>query len=266
MQQQLELEAGVAISYAVDDYTEPWRAPETVVLVHGLAESGEAWRAWVPRLARDYRVVRGDQRGFGRSTPMPENFAWSLDVLADDLAKLIAAAGGAPVHLIGAKIGATVSAHFAATHPQLVKTLTLIGLPVKGPKPRDDVLKFVREDGARAWARMTMDERLGRGTPPAMIEGWSDLMGATPLSTLLGFMAATSRFDVSADLARIGCPVLALTSDSALHPVAEAEAWRTKLKQSELAVIPGDGYHASAVQPDACAKAALEFIGRHSIK
>ena len=156
MQHTLEIESGVTINYAVDDYTDPWLTPETIVLVHGFCESGAAWRPWVPLLARQYRVLRADQRGFGRSTAMPENYAWSFDTLADDLARVIAATGGAPVHLIGAKIGATVSAHFAATHPALLKTLTLVGLPVKGPKSRADWLKYARDNGVRAWARLTM--------------------------------------------------------------------------------------------------------------
>jgi pimeloyl-ACP methyl ester carboxylesterase len=41
------------------------------LFVHGLAESGEAWRGWVPYFSRRYRVARIDLRGFGRSTPMP---------------------------------------------------------------------------------------------------------------------------------------------------------------------------------------------------
>ncbi|MFN7192256.1 MAG: alpha/beta fold hydrolase, partial [Rhodospirillales bacterium] len=43
----------------------PLRAKRTVLCVHGLAESGEAWRGWVPHFARHYRVVRLDLRGFG---------------------------------------------------------------------------------------------------------------------------------------------------------------------------------------------------------
>ena len=264
MEHTLEIEPGVALHYTIDDYTDPWRHPETIVLVHGFCESGGAWRPWVPMLARRYRVVRADQRGFGRSTPMREDYAWSLDRLADDLAAVIAAAGGAPVHLIGAKIGATVSAHFAARHPQLLRTLTLVGLPVKGPKSRADWTKLAREKGVRAWARLTMEDRLGAGIPIEMLEAWSDLMGATPPSTMFGFMGAVGGFNVSADLPRITCPVLAMTSDSKLHPVAEAETWRRQLQQSELAVIPGDGFHASAVYPDECAKAALAFIAKHS--
>src|SRR5882672_9755208 len=47
--------------YEVDDFTDPWRKPETILLLHGNAESGLAWWAWVPHLARHYRVVRPDE-------------------------------------------------------------------------------------------------------------------------------------------------------------------------------------------------------------
>ena len=265
MQLTLGLETGVALAYAVDDFTDHWRSPETIVLVHGLAESGEAWRAWVPHLARRFRVVRPDQRGFGRSTPMPENFPWTLDILAGDLAQLVEAIGGGPVHVVGAKIGATVSARFAATYPALVKSLTVIGLPVQGPKSRAEQLDYARKNGVRAWARMTMKERLGSEASAEMLEGWADLMGRTAPSTLLGFVASVGGFDVAANLPQIACPVLAITSDSKRHPVAEVEGWRPKVKRSELVIIPGDGYHASAVSPETCARAVIEFVGRHPI-
>ena len=65
--QRFEVEPGVELNIEIDDYTDPWRQTETIVLAHGFCESGEAWRPWVPQLARRYRVVRPDQRGFGRA-------------------------------------------------------------------------------------------------------------------------------------------------------------------------------------------------------
>ena len=49
--------------YKVDDFTDPWCEPETILLLHGNAESGLAWYGWIPKLARHYRVVRPDMRG-----------------------------------------------------------------------------------------------------------------------------------------------------------------------------------------------------------
>ena len=76
--------ADLDMHYEVDDFTDPWRRPDTVLMLHGNAESGLAWYAWVPHLARQYRVVRPDMRGFGRSTPMHRDYPWTLDRLIED--------------------------------------------------------------------------------------------------------------------------------------------------------------------------------------
>ena len=36
---------GCELFYAIDDFTDPWREAETVLFLHGLAESTEALRA-----------------------------------------------------------------------------------------------------------------------------------------------------------------------------------------------------------------------------
>ena len=41
----MNLSPGLDLFYQIDDFTDPWQAAETVVLLHGNAESGEAWRA-----------------------------------------------------------------------------------------------------------------------------------------------------------------------------------------------------------------------------
>ena len=99
--------------YEVDDFTDPWKKPETILLLHGNAESGLAWWAWVPALARHYRVVRPDMRGFGQSTAMPRDYPWTLDRLVEDFCLLMDHLGIDRFHLVGAKIGGTVARAFA---------------------------------------------------------------------------------------------------------------------------------------------------------
>src|ERR1700693_4022653 len=82
---------GHRLYWRADDFTDPWKAAPTVLLIHGFAETGEAWRPWVPHLARDCRVLRIDRRGFGRSDPMPADFAWSLDRMVGDTVSFIEA-------------------------------------------------------------------------------------------------------------------------------------------------------------------------------
>lgn len=58
--------------YEDDGFTDPWTDAETVILHYGNAKNTRLWYAWVPLLARDYRVIRVDARGFGRSSiPAP---------------------------------------------------------------------------------------------------------------------------------------------------------------------------------------------------
>ena len=97
----LRIDPDLLQHYEVDDYTDPWRTPQPIVLLHGLGESGAVWYGWVPILARRHRVVRPDLRGFGRSTPMPKGFAWSVDLLVADTLALLDALDLDRVHLVG---------------------------------------------------------------------------------------------------------------------------------------------------------------------
>jgi pimeloyl-ACP methyl ester carboxylesterase len=53
--------------YREDWFGEPWRKPETAVLIHGNAESSIVWYAWMPRLAQEFRVLRPDLPGTART-------------------------------------------------------------------------------------------------------------------------------------------------------------------------------------------------------
>ena len=54
---------------------EPWRKPETGILIHGAEESSTEWNAWVPPMAQEYRLIRPDLPGLGHST-VPAGFEY----------------------------------------------------------------------------------------------------------------------------------------------------------------------------------------------
>jgi len=258
--------ADLEMHYLVDDYTDPWRDPETILLLHGNCESSAAWFGWVPHLARALRVVRPDMRGYGASTPMPRDFPWSLDVVIDDFIQLTQALGIDRFHLVGAKIGGTIARRFAARYPGRVRTLTVVG----SPPPRYDVAARVasltaeiEQHGVEHWARRTMAGRLGSRFPPEGIEWWVQLMARTPVSSQLCFVRNIHNADITADLPRIQCPTLVITTEgSGLASVEETRAWQIKIPRSSLLVLPGDSYHVAASDADCCARATLDFITR----
>jgi len=254
--------------YRVDDFTDPWSEPETILLLHGNAESSLSWYGWVPLLARRFRVVRPDMRGYGASTPMPRDFKWSLDVIIDDYSQLMDSLGIPRFHLVGAKIGGVVARAFAARRPERVMTLTVIGSPPpvrKGAERIPELNQEFETKGVEHWARRTMAGRLGDRFPREGVEWWIRFMGRTAVSTLVGFNASINYSDIRADVTKIACPTLVITTDeSGLASVEETRAWQQTIPGSELMVIPGNSFHAAATDAEGCAQATLDFIGRHT--
>lgn len=247
--------------YRVDDHTDPWGRPETVLFVHGFCESTEAWRGWVPHFSRRYRVLRFDQRGFGRSGAVPEGFRFTTEGFVADLARVIEGLAREPVHLVGGKSGGISVLVLAATRPELVRTVAVVCSPVTPPRAWG-WLEEMERDGVRGWARRTMRERLGNRLPEEAIEWWADLMGATALSTARAYLEWVSAIDIRDDVRRLRRPTLVVGTDTARRGRAEFESWQRTIPGSELAMLALDGYHAAGSDPDATARVVLEFIER----
>lgn len=255
--------------YRVDDFTDPWTRPDTMLLLHGNAESGAAWYGWVPQLARRYRVVRPDMRGFGASTPMPRDFPWTLDAIIDDFIKLMDMLGIERFHLVGAKIGGTIARAFAARRAARVKTLTVVGTPPPFRVGAAERIPAMTEEfdrhGVEHWARRSMAGRLGSAFPAEGVEWWTKFMGRTAVSTQVGFFRTIACADIRADVPKIACATLVVTTEgSGLASVEETRAWQQTIPGSELLVLPGNSYHVAASDAERCAHATLDFISRHA--
>jgi 3-oxoadipate enol-lactonase len=260
----LHLPPDLDLHYELDDYTDPWTSPETVLLMHGNSESSVAWHGWVPHLARHYRVVRPDMRGFGRSTVMPRDYAWSLDRIIGDYLALMDALGVRRFHLVGAKIAGIIGQAFAARHPDRVRTLTLVGTPPPSRERSASMTKEFEEHGVSGWAGRTMAARLGSDFPPEGLDWWTAFMGRTSTSTQIGFMTTIPYSDVRAEQPSIRCPTLVITTEgSGLASVEHTRQWQQAIPGSSLLVLPGDSHHVAASAPDRCAAETLAFLARH---
>src|SRR5580704_11835406 len=107
--------------YREDWFGEPWRKPEAAVLIHGNAESSLVWYAWLPRMAQEFRVLRPDLPGLGRSR-IPAGLEWTLPSLAAFVAHVLDKAGVDSAHIIGAKSGGAIAMQFAADYPARTRT------------------------------------------------------------------------------------------------------------------------------------------------
>lgn len=263
----LEVEPGVKLHYTVDDFTDPWRTAPTLIMVHGFAESGMAWYAWVPYLARHCRVVRFDMRGYGLSTPMPVDYQWSMDRLLDDIGKLAGHLGVRQFHLLGAKSGGSLVLQYAARYPEQVLCVLGMTPPMVGATAVSDWREQISREGVVPWARATMPARLGSQARPEELEWWSQtIQGRTPESTLIGYLRWVPGLDLREEVLKVRCPAfIVTTTGSGLRSVDSVKAWQSRMKDSELLVIEGDAWHAAAAYPDTCARAAREFLCRRGL-
>jgi len=110
-------------------------AGDPIVLVHGFASNKEVnWvrPGWVSTLTRDNRrVIALDNRGHGQSTKLYDPADYHTDMMAADVAALIAHLGLERADVMGYSLGARISAVLAARHPERVRALILGGVGIK---------------------------------------------------------------------------------------------------------------------------------------
>src|SRR5450432_1879309 len=114
---QWQASDGTRLEYCIDDFTDPWKKPETVVLLHPGMGSARRLYAWIPHLAREYRVVRPDIRGHGKSQPALDK-PLTNERLARDLIELLDHLKYEKAHVIGASAGGIIAMHAALRFPE----------------------------------------------------------------------------------------------------------------------------------------------------
>ena len=101
-----------------------------LILLHGWPQTWSCWRKVIGPLARRFRVIAPDLRGFG-DTDKPEA-GYGIRTLAGDVAGLAAALGVERATLVGHDLGGGIAFRAALDYPELVERLVIVnmGYPV----------------------------------------------------------------------------------------------------------------------------------------
>jgi epoxide hydrolase 4 len=100
---------------------------DLVVLLHGFPEFWYSWRHQIPVLARHFKVVVPDLRGYNDSDK-PES-GYDLDTLSADIRGLIESLGYLRAHIVGHDWGGTIAWHLAQKFPQSLNRLAVLNAP-----------------------------------------------------------------------------------------------------------------------------------------
>jgi pimeloyl-ACP methyl ester carboxylesterase len=165
-----------------------------VVVIHGSMDRSAGMLKLSRRLDTDYRVLRYDRRGYGRS--FPHSGPFTMDAQVNDLVGLLA---GRKAVLVGHSYGGNIALATADRHPDLVAGVAVYEMPLSwepwwpgttagslavadaGP-PDEAAERFLRRMlGDQRWEALperTKEARRGEGL--AMVGELDDLRRARP--------------------------------------------------------------------------------------
>ncbi len=95
------------------------------VFIHGYPLDHRVWLDQITGLGAIRRCIAVDLRGHGRSDPVAVD-ALSMELLAADVGGLVTALGEANADIVGLSMGGYVALALWESHPEVVRTLTLV--------------------------------------------------------------------------------------------------------------------------------------------
>jgi 3-oxoadipate enol-lactonase len=219
------------------------------VLLDGIGCDGFVWRRLLPSWAKRRRIVRLHLRGHGGSG-VPRGYRHlAIEDLADDVARVLEAAGIERAVVAGHSMGCHTAVAHALDHADEVAALVLAGPVTLGLPAPEEVL-------AR-WDRLAAG--LERGGVDGFMEAYEADLSASPdraqtalritrermerhrrpkaVARALREVSRSLPFDGLGELETLGVPALVVASHDEAdpgHPYAIAEAWAERLPAARL--------------------------------
>jgi 3-oxoadipate enol-lactonase len=256
---------GLRLAYFVDDFTDPWTRPATVLLLHAAMGHSRRFYAWVPRLSRHYRVVRLDLRGHGLSQVPPAEPPLAMARLVADVSELLDHLGCAQAHIVGNSAGGYVAQNLAMASPRRAQSLMLFGsTPGLKHSQAATWLPRVAKEGLRKFLADTISDRFPvERTDPRHIEWFLDEAAKNDASYIARFIGLMTTLDWSDRLHEIKCPTLIV------YPGAETvgsarvyDEMAARIPDVEMISYEGMPHNICDSLPDRCVEDVLAFLRR----
>lgn len=223
-----------------------------LLLIPGLGTDHHVFHLNVPELASRFRCLVLDQRGMGLSQASPGTY--TMELLADDAARVVEALAGPPARVLGASMGGMVAQHLAIRHPGAVSQLVL-GCTGPGgrlavraaPGVTRQLLGADAKDPAGAYreACRVLYEPAWAASHPEVIEdavSWRSRHPVRP-AAFRAQWDAVRHHDAGPALAGIACPTLILHgSADVVMPPENAERLAELIPGARLEWLPGRGH------------------------
>ena len=242
--------------------------PPIILLHAGLVDS-RMWDCQFRKFTGDYKVIRFDARGFGKSETPDKPFSPVKDVY--DLMKFLKME---KAHIMGCSMGGSTALEFALDYPHMVDRLILVGPGARGFKysrameqKAAELYSIAREKGTQEAVRVFLEDPFwSYGVPSGdypearklfeeMVNDNRHIFDWYPNYIEIGGAPALER------ASSIKIPTLIIVGDGDLaDTLAAVEALLEKVDSARKVIIPGAGHMVNMEKPEAFNKIVLEFL------
>ena len=240
-----------------------------VMLVAGLAADSSYWLPSIDALAEHCKVIRVDNRGSGRTTPL--DAPTSIGTMADDCMALARHLGLAKLSLAGHSMGGMIVQDCAARYPDAVDRLVLAATAAVASARDNDLFA--------SWA--TLFPAIDRGLwfrnlfywvfTPGFFDGRTAVETLVQLATgypyqqtpqaLANQVAAIAAFDGTPALSSIRARTLVLAgTEDLLFPVAASAAFAKSIPHATFSAVEGAAHSIPMEFPQEFARRVLAFL------
>jgi 3-oxoadipate enol-lactonase len=264
----IRLDEGLSLHCAVDDYLWPWETSTPVLMMHGFARNATFWNRWVPPIAATRRIFRPDLLGCGASDVPGAGYHYTGQKIEAEILAIFDALSLERVHWIGESSGGIIGLLLAAAHPDRIASLVLCNTPtrisddIKGiyALDRESTAAAIRAYGVGEWCRRTLGYRLDLEHASEDLCEWCIAeMDKTRPDIAASLHECFEAADVKPLLPAIRAPVLLLSGDKSRIASEQQKILAETLPRGRLELFTGYGHGVNLLQPERCARTALDF-------
>lgn len=235
-----------------------------LVLLDSLGSSLEMWDPQVAPLARQFRVVRFDLRGHGRS-PAPAG-PYEIADLAGDLLALLDGIQVERAHLCGLSIGGMVALWAAEHAPERVDRLIMVcsSARLEPSEAWTARAATVRTEGMEVVA----DAVVGRWFTPAhaarnpdLVTRMRAMVAGQPPEGYASCCEAIATMDLRAELPAVRAPTLLIAAaDDPAIPPEHSERIAAAVHGARIVVVPDAAHMPNVEQPARVTAAIIDHL------
>ena len=239
----------------------PW-----LTFSNSLATNLHMWDAQAAALAGDFRILRYDKRGHGKSD-VPDG-AYDFPMLVGDVIGLWDALGIEKSHFVGLSIGGMTAMGLGLHHADRLSSIVISNAIAEAPAPFvaawDERIAIVEENGMQALAAPTVerwcsDEFFNSGTP--VLDDLRAMVAATPAGGFIGCARALQGLDFEKSLGGIRTRTLFIAGkEDGATPAATMSRLAGMVEGAQYVELSPAGHLSNIEQPEGYTAALRDFL------